>query len=80
VLKFTLVWVLRFAPGRFLGGLILCALSIYMIAATPAATDKQVFVAAPFAFGTTPWVIGMIVGALLVAWAWHRGRSARFGG
>lgn len=79
MLRYTLVWALRFAPARLLGGVILCLFSIYMIEAAPGAADSE-FVAAPYAFGTTPWFVALVAGAMLVLFAWRRGRAARAGG
>lgn len=77
IVKSTLVWALVFAPRRLVAGAILFMWSIYMLVHAPGAADNRLFVAAPYAFGRTPWFIGVIAGAVLVFWALFRGRAAR---
>ncbi|MEQ0776507.1 hypothetical protein ABLT15_29790 [Paraburkholderia tropica] len=80
MLKWNLTWVLRFAPVRFICGLLLFVLSIYMLCgAVDAGTSNAAFVAAPFAFGVFPWIVVLGVGVVLVVWAWWEGQKARLG-
>lgn len=82
MLNFTIVWVLRFAPLRFLGGLCMSVMSVYMIFNTPnaASSESQPFVAAPFVFGSVPYFVTLVAGAVLVFFAWRCGKKWRFGG
>jgi len=83
MLRFNIVWVLRFAAAPFFSGLVLLVTSIYMLwFAKPEIEASPISaVAAPafFAFGDLPWFFALAAGAGLVAIAWNAGARARRG-